>query len=129
LRPAWPSWIPIFARLCAVHEVDDALPGGDVLGGVHARAAGEMRPRAHVGHLRDDEARAAHGAAPEMDQVEVADRAVLGRVHAHGRDDHAVFEHQLAQAEGREHRRRGRIDRDAALRGARAREPAVDAAT
>ena len=49
----------------------------------------------------------------------VVRRAVLRRVLAHRRDDDAVGKHEVPQAERREHRRRGRRDRDgdAALSG------------
>ena len=47
-----PSWMPIFAGLVRVHEVDDALPGRHVLGLVHAGAAGrDAALAADVGHL------------------------------------------------------------------------------
>ncbi len=50
--------------------------------------------------------RPADRAASQMNQMPVVDRAVVGRVHAHGRDDHAVVELKLAEMERREHRRR-----------------------
>src|SRR3712207_8108750 len=44
-------------------------------------------------------------ARTQVHEVEVVRRPVLGRVHAHRRDDDAVGELQPAQADGREHRR------------------------
>ena len=114
----------------AVHELDDTAPGRDMLGLVHSRAARRDAPLpAHVRHLRHDEAGAAERAAAEMDEMPIVDRAVLGRVLAHGGDDDAVLQHELAQAEGREHGW-GRIRRhvDAGLVGRLGGEPAVDLA-
>src|SRR3989454_427995 len=111
-----------------VDKVHDALPGGQVLGLVHARAArADPALAAHVGHLRHHQRRAAHRPRAQIDEVPVAGGPVLGRVLAHRRDDDAVGEHEVAQPERREHRRRGRLggDAEAALVSRLGREPAV----
>ena len=109
LRPAWASWRAMRPSAAAVHELDRiALPGVDVLGLVHPRAARADPPlAAHVGHLGDDEGRPAGGPAAEMDEVPVVRRAVLGRVLAHRRHHDTVGEDEVPQPERREHRRRG----------------------
>jgi hypothetical protein len=90
-----------------MHEIDDALPGTDMLVLVEARAARrDAALAAHVGRFGDDEARPADGAAAQMHQMPVAGRAVVGRVLAHRRHDDAVGYRQSAQPERREHRRR-----------------------
>ncbi len=87
-----------------VHEVGDAPPGPFVLGRVQTGAAGgDAAPLADADHLGHDQARAAEGAGAEVDEVEVAGRAVLGAVHVHRRDDDAVAQGQSAQGQGREH--------------------------
>ena len=89
-----------------VHEIDDALPGGLVLGRVQPGAARRDAPlRRHAGHLRDDEAGAALGALGEMHEVPVGRRAVHRPVLRHRRDHDAVLQMHPAQAERREHRR------------------------
>ena len=78
--------------------------------------------RQRVGHLGDYETGTADRAAAQMHQVEIVHGAVLGRIHAHRRNDDAVGEFQLAQPIGRKHRRRRRPV--AALR--RAGDPRID---
>ena len=90
-----------------VHEVDDALPGVALRVVVEPRTAvGDTTGLRDVGHLGDHEPGATHRARPEVHQVPVVNDAVDRRVLAHGRDDHAVGQLELAQAQGREHGRR-----------------------
>ena len=74
-----------------VHEVDDPRPRGRVLVRVEAAAAGRDPPFARdADHLRHHQPGAADPARAEVDEVEVARRAVARGVHVHRRDDHAV---------------------------------------
>ena len=58
LGPECPSCKQIFAPRALVHEIDDALPRGDVLVAVHAGAAGRDAPVArHAGHLGEHQTR------------------------------------------------------------------------
>ena len=112
LRPAWASWMPILRRAVACTKSTMRFQARDVLGLVHAGAAGrDAALAADVGHLGDHQPGAADRAAAEVHEVPVVGRAVLGRVLAHRRDDDAVREHEVAQAERREHRRRRRLGR------------------
>ena len=105
------------AGTLAVDEVDDPLPGVAVLRPVHPRAAGgDAGIGRDIGHLGEDQAGAAQGPGPEMDQMEVADSAVGGRIHAHRRDHDAVGQGQAAQLQGREHGCRNRVGRRGAGR-------------
>ena len=113
------------ARGVAVHEVDDALPGADVLVLVQAGAARRDPAVAHdVGHLGIEQARPALGPGAVVHQVEVVGRAVVAAVHGHGRDHDPVRERHVAQAERREHGPQRRVI--GAAVGAR-RDPALDA--
>ena len=113
-----------------VHHVDDAAPRGGVLGPVEPGAA---RRDAPVGrdarHFGEDQPGAAMRERAEMDEMEIADRAVRGRIHVHRRDHDAVRELHVAQAQRREHRRRRLAGAGvvAGLAGERAGEPAIDA--
>jgi hypothetical protein len=53
------------------------------------------------GRLGENERRAPDGAASEMDEVPVGSEPILARILAHRRDDDAVAELDLAEAEGR----------------------------
>ena len=108
-----------------MHEVDDPLPGIAVFGSVHARAARrDAGVGRDVGHLGEDQSGTAEGPAAEVYQVEIADQAVLGRIHAHRRDDDAIGQGQAAQLQRCEHgRRRIVFGRSAGLFS----EPALDA--
>ena len=115
-------------RRMRVNEIHDALPRRHVLGLVHPRAArADPALAAHVGHLGDDEPRAADRATAEIHQVPVVRRAVIGRVLAHRRDDDPVGQDELAQPERYEHGRRHRLGGNGhlALVGGLRREPAV----
>src|SRR5258705_6214919 len=89
-----------------VDEIDDARPGGLVLGSVEARAA--WRDPAlgrHTRHLGDDEPCPAFGALGIVHQVPVGRGAVDGAILIHRRHDDAILEAQVTEAERREHRR------------------------
>ncbi len=45
---------------------------------------------------------------PRCDQMKLAGRSVVGRIHVHRRDDHAIDDRHAAQRERREHGRQGR---------------------
>ena len=68
--------------------------------------------RGRADHLRHHEPGAADRPRAEVDEVEVAHGSVDRGVHVHRRDDDAVGQHEIAQAERQEHRR----DRPAAVR-------------
>ena len=69
----------------AVDIIRDPLPAGDMVVAVDPRAAGADPPlAADIGHFRNDQTRAAHRAAAEMDEVPVVGHAVLGGILAHG---------------------------------------------
>ena len=81
-----------------------------MLGRVKARTARrDAAFGADTGHLGKDQPRAALGAFAVMDQVPVGRAAVLRLVLGHGRDDDAVLQRHVAQAEGREDRRAARL--------------------
>jgi hypothetical protein len=89
-----------------VHEVDDPRPRADVLVAVEAAATGRNAALTrHADHLGHHEPRAADAARAQVHEVEVARRAVHRAVHVHRRDDDAVVQLQLAQAQRHEHRR------------------------
>jgi hypothetical protein len=101
-------------RAMAMHVVDDPLPGGRVLGFVHASAA--QRDAAlgrDIGHLGEDDTGTAHRAAAEVNEMEIIHCAVFGLIHAHRRHADPVFQRQPAQRERHEHRwRRGLVGAD-----------------
>ena len=91
-------------------EVDDPTPAIHMLAAVHPSAArARCAPRSRdIRHLGNHQSSATHRAAAQVNQVPVIGQSVFGAVHGHGRDDDAVPQMQIAQLEGREHRRRQR---------------------
>ena len=82
-----------------VDEIDDALPGRDVLGVIEPGAAGgDAAFRRHAGHLGEDQAGAAHRALAVVDEVEVVGRAVDRRIHRHRRDGDAVLQARMSRS-------------------------------
>jgi hypothetical protein len=101
LPPEWPSWRQNLRRRAGVDEVGDPPPRRDMLGRVHAGAAGrDPRIRRDAGHLGEHQPRAALGPRAIMDEVEIAGRSVGRRIGRHRRDDDAIGERQLAQRNG-----------------------------
>ena len=98
-----------------MHMVDDAPPAIALRvvpqAGASGRDAGVGRD---AGHLREDQARAAHGAGAQMREVVVRRLAVDAGVLRHRRDDDPVLQRRAAQRERREHRRRGAVQARAA---------------
>ena len=76
-----------------------------------------------VGHLGENQTGPAQRARTEVDQMEVVDQTVLGRIHAHRRDHDAVGQGQAAQLQRREHGRGRRFGR---RRAGAVGEPALD---
>ena len=91
----------------AVHELDDPPPRRHVLGLVEPGAAGRDAPLGarRRSSRRSRGRRRRRARLPRCTRCQ-SSAAVVGRVLAHGRDDDAVLQHQLAQPERREHRRR-----------------------
>ena len=109
-----------------VDEVDDPLPRGGVRVFVEPGAARCDPPfRADAEHLGEDQPGAAEREAPQVDEMEVADRAVPCRIHVHRRDDDPVGNRHPAQPERGEHRRPVGFHRQAGLADAAA-EPGID---
>ena len=109
-----------------VHEIDNAFPGIALRVVPDAGASGrDARIGRDAGHFGNDQSRPAHAAAAVMHQMKVAGQALLRRIGAHRCDHDAIDQAQLAQREGREHRRHriGASRCQAAGSG----EPAVDA--
>ena len=109
---------PDLRRRVPVHEIDQPRERGLVLRLVHAGAPeSDAAFPGDAHHLGHHQRRASERLAAQVHNVEVADQTVLGRVHVHRRDDHAIRELEVAQPERGEHRRH---------RLAASTEPAVD---
>ena len=97
----------------AVHERDDARPGLFLRVVVEPGATrGDPRVARHARHLGHQEPRAAHRAAPVVDEMEFARHAFICRVHAHGRHDDTVRDLHPTQTKRRKNRRNGRVVRN-----------------
>ena len=88
-------------------ELDDPLPRGGVLRTIQPGAPRrDARLSRHIGHLGHHEPGAAHRAASQMHQMPISDRSIVRDVLTHRRNDDAVRQHEIAQPERCEHRRR-----------------------
>ena len=90
-------------RGVGVRELDDLLPADLLLIAPDPRAAvGDAPLHGDVRGLGPDEAGAADGACAVVHVVPAIRHAVVGAVLAHGGDDHAVRQHDVAGPERRE---------------------------
>ena len=103
--PEWPSWQQMRASVSRCTKSTMRFQAASCSGAYMPVQPGDDAPlRADAGHLDIDEAGAALGALGIVDEVPVGRAAVDGLVLIHRRDDDAVLEFQVAQAERREHR-------------------------
>ena len=95
-----------------VYEIDNPFPGRHMRLVIEPGAAGgDPRRGGNIGHLGIDQPGPAHRPGSVMDQVEIVHQPVLGRIHAHRRDDDAVLQGHAADRKRREHRRHPVVDR------------------
>lgn len=84
-------------------KVNGPLEAWDVVIGPETRTA---RSNTAVGQdssgLGNDQTRAIKGICSQVDQVKVGEKAIFGRVHAHGSDNDAVGQGQVFDGEGLE---------------------------
>ena len=79
-----------------MNEVDDPTPSGCLCFVPEAGTSGcDPGVRRDTGHLREDEARAAHRARAQMNKVEIVGYAVLGARHLLRHGDHLPVARQL----------------------------------
>ena len=88
-----------------MHPIDNALPCGSVLWGVHPRAARCNSPMGtHASHLGKYHCGATQCACTEVHQVVIPHNSFDGRVLRHWRNHNAIFEGQTAHRIGGKHR-------------------------
>ena len=129
LRPAWASWRAIRAPVCRWTKSTMRRQASTCSGLYIPVQPGLIRPSRLTSVISAMTSPAPPSrAAAEVHEVPVVRRAVLGRVLAHRRDDDPVRQHEVAQPERREHRRRGGPARRGTplCRAASLGEPAVD---
>ena len=94
-----------FGSRLGMHEIDDPFPRR--LMGIAVHAGTTRRDpgvRGHVGHLREHEAGAAHGARAVMHEVPIVGQSILRGILAHRRNNDAILERHAAQAQRLKHR-------------------------
>ena len=90
-------------RSVGVKKLHDLLERRDLLVVPQSHiGVGDAALRCHRRRLDDDETEAAQGKAAEMNEMPVVGHAVARRVLAHGGNEHAVLEGEIAQCVGLE---------------------------
>ena len=107
-----------------VNEVRDAAQRDDVLVVPQAQVLGaDAALGGHRDGLGEDQAHAGQRVLPQVHEVEVVRHATTRRVHAHGRDDHAVGEGQLREFQRLEQQGSGVVGTGCHTRESRAAGP------